>query len=90
MFLQAGFTKESIEDVMNAIPKNEEDDDEEDEKVDVVKERRKMKKQKYHESKYKSKEWILKKKVDKENKEKMLDLIQNILEGKDLGMHFRI
>jgi 18S rRNA (guanine1575-N7)-methyltransferase len=47
---------------MDAIPKNEIDDDEEDEKVDVVRERRKLKKQKYHESKYKSREWILKKK----------------------------
>ena len=62
LFLQAGFTKESIKDVMDAIPKNEIDDDEEDEKVDVVRERRKLKKQKYHESKYKSREWILKKK----------------------------
>ena len=62
LFLQAGFTKESIKDVMDAIPKNEVEDDEEDEKVDVVRERRKMKKQKYHESKYKSRDWILKKK----------------------------
>ena len=62
LFLQAGFTKESIEDVMKAIPKNEVEEDEKDEKVDVIKERRKLKKQKYHESKYKSREWILKKK----------------------------
>ena len=62
LFLQAGFTKESIEDVMKAIPKNEVEEDEKDEKVDVIKERRKLKKQKYHESRYKSKEWILKKK----------------------------
>ena len=62
LFLQAGFTKESIKDVMDAIPKNEIDDDEEDEKVDVVRERRKLNKQKYHESKFKSREWILKKK----------------------------
>ena len=63
LFLQAGYTKESIEDVMKAIPKNEtEEDDDEDEKVDVIKERRKLKRQKYHESRYKSKEWILKKK----------------------------
>ena len=63
LFLQAGFTKESIKDVMDAIPKNEiDDDDEKDEKVDVVRERRKLKKQKYHESKFKSREWILKKK----------------------------
>ena len=61
-FLQAGFTKESIEDVMKAIPKNEVEEDEKDEKVDVIKERRKLKRQKYHESRYKSKEWILKKK----------------------------
>ena len=62
LFLQAGFTKESIEDVMKAIPKNEVEEDEKDEKVDVIKERRKLKRQKYHESRYKSKEWILKKK----------------------------
>ena len=62
LFLQACFTKESIEDVMKAIPKNEVEEDEKDEKVDVIKERRKLKKQKYHESRYKSKEWILKKK----------------------------
>ena len=62
LFLQVGFTKESIEDVMKAIPKNEVEEDEKDEKVDVIKERRKLKRQKYHESRYKSKEWILKKK----------------------------
>jgi 18S rRNA (guanine1575-N7)-methyltransferase len=62
LFLQAGFTKESIEDVMKAIPKNEIEEDEKDEKVDVIKERRKLKRQKYHESKFKSREWILKKK----------------------------
>ena len=62
LFLQAGFTKESIQDVMDAIPKNDVEDDDEDEKVDVVRERRKLKKQKYHESKFKSREWILKKK----------------------------
>ena len=48
---------------MNAIPKNEYDDnDEEDEKVDVVRQKRKLKKQKARESKFKSREWILKKK----------------------------
>ena len=62
LFLQAGFTKESIEDVMKAIPKNEIDEDEKEEKVDVIKERRKLKRQKYHESRYKSREWFLKKK----------------------------
>ena len=62
LFLQAGFTKESIEDVMKAIPKNEIEEDEKDEKVYVIKERRKLKRQKYHESKFKSREWILKKK----------------------------
>ena len=68
LFLQAGFTKESIEDVMKAIPKNEIEDDEKEEKVDVIKERRKLKRQKYHESRYKSKEWILKKK-DRQRKQ---------------------
>ena len=62
LFLQAGFTKESIKDVMDSIPKNEVENDEEDEKVDVVREKRKLKKQKYHESRFKSREWILKKK----------------------------
>ena len=68
LFLQAGFTKESIEDVMKAIPKNDIDEDEKEEKVDVIKERRKLKRQKYHESRYKSKEWILKKK-DRQRKQ---------------------
>lgn len=61
LFLQAGSTKESIKEVMDSIPKAEElDDNEEDEKVDVVRQRRKEKKLKYHESKFKSREWILK------------------------------
>ena len=47
---------------MKAIPKNEIDEDEKEEKVDYIKERRKIKRQKYHESRYKSREWILKKK----------------------------
>lgn len=62
LFLQAGFTKESIDEVMAAIPKAEEDYEEEDEKVDVIQKRRKKKRDIYHKAAYKSKEWIIKKK----------------------------
>ena len=73
LFLQAGFTKESIKDVMDAIPKTEIDDDEEDEKVDVVRERRKLKNKNIMNLNLNQENGFWKKKVDKENKEKMLD-----------------
>ena len=65
LFLQAGYTKESIEDVMKTIPKKTEDDDDEEEKkeeVDYIRKRNSKKREKYHKSVYKSREWILKKK----------------------------
>ena len=70
LFLQAGYTKESIDEVMSAIPRLEgEEDDEEDEKVDVIQKRRKMKRDNYHKkAAYKSKEWIMKKK-DRQRKQ---------------------
>ena len=70
LFLQAGYTKESIDEVMSAIPRLEgEEDDEEDEKVDVIQKRRKMKRDNYHKkAAYKSKKWIMKKK-DRQRKQ---------------------
>lgn len=63
LFLQTGYTKEIIEEVMKNIPKlGEEDEDEEKEKVDVVQRARREKRRRYHESRYKSREWIKEKK----------------------------
>ena len=67
-----GFTKESIDEVMAAIPKAEEDYEEEDEKVDVIQKRRKKKRDIYHKAAYKSKEWILKKKERQRRDEKYI------------------
>lgn len=64
LFLQAGYTKESIDEVMKAIPKAEEDDgvNIKEEKVDYIHQRRKMKRDKRHQSSFKSKNWIKNKK----------------------------
>ena len=65
LFLQAGETKESIEEVMKSIPKNEEENDsgeEEDEKVEVGREKRNRKRKKDRKKVYKSREWIMKRK----------------------------
>lgn len=62
LFLQAGYTKESIEEVMKNVPKLEGDDEKKDEQVDYIQKRRKSKREKYHQSRYKGKEWVMKKK----------------------------
>jgi 18S rRNA (guanine1575-N7)-methyltransferase len=67
LFLQAGYTKESIDEVMKNIPKIDLDDEKED-VVDNIQQRRKRKREKYHESVYKSRNWILKKKERERNK----------------------
>ena len=67
LFLQAGYTKESIDEVMKNIPKLDLDDEKED-VVDNIQQRRKRKREKYHESVYKSRNWILKKKERERNK----------------------
>lgn len=67
LFLQAGYTKESIDEVIKNVPKIEDDEDEND-VVDNIQQRRKRKREKYHESVYKSRNWILKKKERERNK----------------------
>lgn len=75
MFLQAGFTKDSIKEVTNTIPQglNEGDDDEENEKqVSYFKQRANnhSKKEKFKDPVFKSKLWILEKKSKERNKGK--------------------
>jgi 18S rRNA (guanine1575-N7)-methyltransferase len=64
LFLQAGYTKESLTQVMSSMPKPlEEDEEEEAEHVDYNKKRAELKsKRESRTIQFKSKEWIIKKK----------------------------
>lgn len=64
LFLQAGYTKESLAEAMSAIPQGieEEDEEDEEEQVSYFKKRADLKRQKDGKTKYKSKDWILNKK----------------------------
>lgn len=67
LFIQAGFTQESIQEAMKAIPKVDKDDKEEDTNVvkynkDKKETVRNKKKSKSKKAAYKSKNWILEKK----------------------------
>jgi 18S rRNA (guanine1575-N7)-methyltransferase len=62
LFLQAGFTKETLDEVMKSIPKaDDEEEDDENEQVSYIKKRADMgKKRKSKKMAFKSKDWILK------------------------------
>ena len=66
LFLQAGFTNESIQEVMRAIPKNENIDSDEEDNDKIKFEKNTVRSKKKHNSKakstYKSKDWIIEKK----------------------------
>jgi len=63
LFLQAGYTKDSLDDVVSSIPKPIEDQSEEDEeKVDYNQKREELKKKRNSRTSFKSKDWIKKKK----------------------------
>jgi 18S rRNA (guanine1575-N7)-methyltransferase len=63
LFLQAGYTKDSLDEVMNTIPKAIEDSDEECEQVDYNRKRAELKKSRESRTVgYKSKDWIKNKK----------------------------
>jgi 18S rRNA (guanine1575-N7)-methyltransferase len=60
LFLQAGFTKETLDEVMKSIPKAE-GEEEENEQVSYIKKRAELgNKRKNKKTSQKSKEWILK------------------------------
>jgi 18S rRNA (guanine1575-N7)-methyltransferase len=63
LFLQAGYTKESLNQVTAALPKPLEDEsDEEEQQVDYNKKRAELKKKRDSKVSFKSKDWILKRK----------------------------
>lgn len=63
LFLQAGYTKDSLDEVMNSIPKPIEEEDQEEEQVDYNRKRAELKKNRDSRTvAFKSKDWIKKKK----------------------------
>lgn len=74
LFLQAGFTKETIKEVINTIPQGLNDDDEDDDpkQISYYKHKSELhkKKEKMKNSSYKSRNWILEKKERERNKGK--------------------
>jgi 18S rRNA (guanine1575-N7)-methyltransferase len=64
LFLQAGYTKESLNEVVNTIPKSlDEEDEEEEQQVDYNRKRSELKKKRDSRAPgFKSKDWIKKKK----------------------------
>lgn len=64
LFLQAGYTKDTINEAMQSMPKALDDEEEEEEQVDYNKRRSELKKKRESRApNYKSKDWILKKKA---------------------------
>lgn len=74
LFLQAGFTKDSIKEVTNTIPQGLDDgeDDNDEKQISYFKQRANLhrKKEKFKNPTYKSKMWILEKKNKERNKGK--------------------
>ena len=66
LFLQAGYTKETLAEAMSAIPQGiegEEQNNEEDEQVSYFKKRAELKRNRNKKTEYKSKDWIKSKKA---------------------------